>query len=301
MGELKKERIDKLLYAIAGAYFGYFILHPIITAISYSMLLGNTDIFLIIATSFSFRMVPWALSFTLLGAALGYLYGTIKESVEELRYANSIKELFIDILHHDLATPLSAARLNLELYQKKRDEEYLKRLSKSLDDMQRIITESRNFTKIERSEDVFKEEDLNAIVEDAIDEVLPLAEEKNIKIKFSPLKDAIAEVSGTFHLAIVNLLTNAIKYAPEGSKVGVEIIDKGRTFVIAVSDEGEGIPDDKKEVIFKRFERISTHVKGTGLGLAIVKRVVDAHSGRAWVEDNKPKGSIFKIEIPKRQ
>lgn len=301
MGKLKKERIDKLLYAIAGAYFGYFVLHPIITAISYSMLLGNTNLFLILVTSFNFRMIPWALSFTLLGAALGYLYGSIREKMEELMYANGVKELLIDILHHDLATPLSTARLNAELYIKKRKDEYMQRLIKALDDMQRIITESRNFARIESTEDIFKSVDLVKIIEDAIDEVTPLAEEKNLKIKFYPKGKAMAEVSGTFRLAITNLLTNAIKYTPPGSEVRVDIQDRVNSYVIAVADQGEGIPEDKKAIIFRRFERLPSAVKGTGLGLAIVKRVVDVHSGRAWVEDNKPRGSIFKIEIPKKQ
>jgi len=70
---------------------------------------------------------------------------------------------------------------------------------------------------------------------------------------------------------------------------------------VMVKDRGEGVPDEYKEKIFRRFERrMKEGVKGTGLGLAIVRRVMEFHKGKVWVEDNPGGGSIFCVLLPKK-
>ncbi len=302
MSGLKKEKIDKLLYAIAGGYVGYFVIHPIIMSISFAMQTGEVNLLLVLMTSFSYRMIPWAMSFTTLGGILGYLYGSIKESMAELEYSNRIKELFIDILHHDLASPLSATRINIELFLRDRKEEHLHSALKSLDEMWSIIEDSRNLAKLETVEPNFEEIDLAEIIDEIVDEFIPLAEEKDITIKLNINKNMPLISTKTIRLAISNLISNAIKYSPEGSTVEVSVVDEGKSYVISVSDQGEGISPENRERIFKRFERIEKGaIKGSGLGLAIVKRIADIHRGEIWIEDNKPKGSVFKLRIPKKQ
>jgi len=302
MSGLKKEKIDKLLYAIAGGYVGYFVIHPIIMSISFAMQTGEVNLLLVLMTSFSYRMIPWAMSFTTLGGILGYLYGSIKESMAELEYSNRIKELFIDILHHDLASPLSATRINIELFLRDRKEEHLHSALKSLDEMWSIIEDSRNLAKLETVEPNFEEIDLAEIIDEIVDEFIPLAEEKDITIKLNINKNMPLISTKTIRLAISNLISNAIKYSPEGSTVEVSVVDEGKSYVISVSDQGEGISPENRERIFKRFERIEKGaIKGSGLGLAIVKRIADIHRGEIWIEDNKPKGSVLKLRIPKKQ
>lgn len=102
-----------------------------------------------------------------------------------------------------------------------------------------------------------------------------------------------------------NLLTNALKYSPANStvtlRVGQRWIDQTKAQVrIEISDEGPGIPADYRDRIFNKFEIVSLkglHVPQVGLGLAFCKMVIDAHGGQIWVEDNKPTGSIFVIEV----
>ncbi|MFQ5559878.1 MAG: sensor histidine kinase, partial [Nitrospinota bacterium] len=97
-----------------------------------------------------------------------------------------------------------------------------------------------------------------------------------------------------------NLVTNAIKYSPEGTKIKIEIKECPDVWKIQVVDEGEGIADAHKQTVFNRFQRLNKGgVKGTGLGLAISKKIVDAHGGRIFVEDNEPEGSIFVVELPR--
>ncbi|NOZ77097.1 MAG: HAMP domain-containing histidine kinase, partial [Euryarchaeota archaeon] len=97
-----------------------------------------------------------------------------------------------------------------------------------------------------------------------------------------------------------NLISNAVKYSPEGSRIEVGILDKDTDWQIYVKDWGVGIPEEFKDRLFTRFERFNREgVKGTGLGLAIAKRIVDLHGGRIWVEDNPEGGSIFHVRVPK--
>lgn len=104
------------------------------------------------------------------------------------------------------------------------------------------------------------------------------------------------------HDVFFNLLSNAIKYSPDGAKIIVAVEDAGQRWRISFKDSGPGVADKDKERIFERFLRLERgNIKGTGLGLAIVKRAVELHSGRTWVEDNPEGGSIFYVEIPKRQ
>ncbi|MEZ5336284.1 MAG: HAMP domain-containing sensor histidine kinase [Methanolobus sp.] len=86
-----------------------------------------------------------------------------------------------------------------------------------------------------------------------------------------------------------------------GSTVKLEIEDLGKSFKVMVTDEGEGIPDESKSLVFDRFKRADKKgIKGTGLGLAIVKRIVEIHKGSVGVDDNPDgKGSVFWVVLGK--
>jgi signal transduction histidine kinase len=104
------------------------------------------------------------------------------------------------------------------------------------------------------------------------------------------------------HRALQNLLSNAIKYSPEGGRVILGGCCKDEAVTLFVRDEGIGIPPDVQEKIFDRYFRHCPEdgppVGGTGLGLALVKEIVNAHSGRLWVESAPGQGSTFFISLP---
>jgi len=101
---------------------------------------------------------------------------------------------------------------------------------------------------------------------------------------------------------LVNLLTNAHEYSPEGASIGVWARSLGTEVEIAVSDNGPGIPQDQLERIFERFTRgdagLTQRVGGTGLGLAISKSLVDLHGGSLVAESTPGQGSIFRVRLP---
>jgi signal transduction histidine kinase len=101
---------------------------------------------------------------------------------------------------------------------------------------------------------------------------------------------------------ILNLLENAVKYSPEGGLIQFTASQTNkRKTLLQVSDEGQGIPDAEKKSVFEKFYRIGNeetrNTQGTGLGLFIVRRVVHAHGGTILIQDNKPAGTIFSIEM----
>jgi signal transduction histidine kinase len=104
------------------------------------------------------------------------------------------------------------------------------------------------------------------------------------------------------HQVMINLLSNACKYSPSGSQVTITARNTAGEIIVTVADEGIGIPPDLRQKVFERFYRVDNSdrrmVGGTGLGLSLVKDIIDAHSGRVWIEANSPTGSRFMFAIP---
>lgn len=155
-----------------------------------------------------------------------------------------------------------------------------------------------------------KEVDVKSLVQQTIDLLKESASEKNTEIEFkaslSILKISCHE--SLMYRALVNLLSNALKYTPRGGKVEVALItylNKRGTGVmeISVKDNGIGICEEDLEKIFEPYYRgknISSE-EGKGLGLSFVKEVVDLHGGKILVQSEPNKGSLFSILLPIRE
>ncbi len=231
----------------------------------------------------------------------------VRERTIELEQSNKLKDLFIDIMGHDLLKPADIARLSTELIMDLEDDKDKKDILKNiLDSSTRIIDLIENasvLAKLEAGEKLeFSEKDLADILKSATDDLSGATREKGVNIRVVANGVYPAMVNPLIYDVFANLIGNSIKYGPTSGEVEAAIIDKGLNWGINISDRGSGIPDEHKEAIFDRFKRLEKGgVKGSGLGLAIVKRVVLAHNGKVWVEDNPGGGSIFKVEIPKSQ
>ncbi len=225
----------------------------------------------------------------------------LERYAKELEETNRVLRLFIDIISHDLINPLTLSRGYVEILSEGENREEYEKILRYLDRSIEIAENTKKFSKISSKEDIeMTDIDLVEIINRAIREVEQCFKDKNIELN-TKMPDSL-KIKGNELLSEVfyNILHNACKYSPENTKVEVGIEDKDDRVIIYFADQGEGIPDKYKESIFTRFYRMKKEgVKGTGLGLAIAKKVVELHNGRIWVEDNKPKGSIFKVELPK--
>jgi len=145
---------------------------------------------------------------------------------------------------------------------------------------------------------------LTELIDDCVNRHKPVADEHGVTIaqEVSPSLPMLSADAQLLTQAVNNLLTNAIKYSPAGSQVSVEAESDDKRVVIAVSDQGPGIPAEERERIFEKFYRLerdaASEVVGTGLGLSLVKEIAERHGGLVRVENSPTGGSKFTIELP---
>jgi len=146
--------------------------------------------------------------------------------------------------------------------------------------------------------------EVQPLVQESVEEVLPLAVRRDVAIHFLPPSQAVAVLADPFRLRqiLVSLLTNAIRYNRHAGEVTVSWrLAGGRTVQIAVSDTGPGITPSMVERIFERFDRLGMEnaaLEGSGLGLAISSRLVEMMGGTMSVENRPGSGATFRVELP---
>ncbi len=230
----------------------------------------------------------------------------IQETDKKLISANRLKDLFIDIMRHDLLNPVGVMRSNIQLLLgKERDlkkKDTLDRVNNNCNELIDRINSASLLSKLEEGKEKleYSKVDLRKVMDNIFAEVSHLTKENNIKL-VSKIKENGFFVNATplIHDVFFNLITNAIKYNNKNMGVIVDIVRKEGKYSISVADRGGGVPDKYKKSIFERFSRLEKGaIKGTGLGLAITKKIVELHNGNVWVEDNPKGGSIFIVELP---
>jgi PAS domain S-box-containing protein len=226
-----------------------------------------------------------------------------RQYAEKLEYMNSVKDLFADILCHDLLNPASTVAGMSALLGRRdhpRDAKEIAAIQRNAERIIQLIKDASTYARIEGESSLRKEEnDLVAIIATCMEALRPKAEEKEIAVTLDHEGDAPVMTNWMMGEVFDNLLSNAVKYSPAGSRVKVSVRRESGGQTVAVADRGEGVPDEYKKTIFERFSRGEKRgVKGTGLGLAIAARVMDFHGGRVWVEDNPGGGSIFFVTLP---
>lgn len=126
--------------------------------------------------------------------------------------------------------------------------------------------------------------------------------DKKVKLAGNRVHRALASADAArLSQAIRNVVANALRFAPEESTVTVDLESNSRGWLISVSDQGPGIPESERDIIFEPFTQSSlsgTGAGGTGLGLPITRGIIELHGGRVWCEQ-RPLGACFRLELPK--
>ncbi|MGP8330525.1 MAG: ATP-binding protein, partial [Methanosarcinaceae archaeon] len=229
-----------------------------------------------------------------------------KKAVGAVRKANELKDLFSDIMRHDLLNPAGIVKgytqIILDMENDSKKLSILQKIEKSNERLISLIEQTAKFAKLESVDEFeFVEEDMTSIFRTVVDNFKPQIENKDMTLEFKAKGACLAKVNPMIEEVFVNLLSNAIKYSPPKSKIIVDIIDAGDNWKATVTDFGEGVLDKHKKLLFDRFHRMNkVGVKGSGLGLAIVKRIVELHKGEVGVEDNPGGvGSVFWVTVKK--
>lgn len=212
---------------------------------------------------------------------------------------------FMMAVTHELKTPISITRLNLETLNKHKLDAHLqeKIIQKTLHETDRLNDLCNNIllaSRLEGGSYTFHKEQLflNEIAMQSVHQFNGrFPERKIVAEKFDTIE--LAGDPLLIKMLVNNLLENALKYTPKDKPVTVNVkYDKGSK-ILSVADNGPGIPDAEKRLIFEKFYRMGDEKtrssKGTGLGLYLCKKIADDHKGSISVEDNHPAGSIFKV------
>ena len=241
--------------------------------------------------------------FTMLALGFWYIKRTISR---ELRLARMEKTFLLSVTH-ELKTPIAAVKLFLETMKSRSltAEQSSTMITDALRETKRLESLSENIliaTRLDSARELLMNEgiDFSALLLQEIKRYKTLA---NVVWQVN-IADAI-EVNGDSQLLralVVNIIENAVKYSPAGSTISVVLNSNANDVVLAVADEGMGIPAQEKKRVFDKFYRIGNEetriTKGTGLGLFIARNIVRIHQGRITVHDNNPVGSVFTITFP---
>lgn len=227
----------------------------------------------------------------------------LRNYANELSESNKLKDLFIDIMRHDLLGPAglirNAAALAMRHDSPTLDGEEIEIIHRSSRKMIDLIHNASVLAKLQEMNRLsFEPAEVKHLLAGAVDEVKGWAAERNVTFRIECDRPCGVRANPLLGTVFTNLLSNAVKYGPGDAEVVISVVRQDNRCLVSVADRGEGIPDDAKEEVFTRFSRLDKGaVKGSGLGLAIVKQVVDLHGGRCWVEDNPGGGSVFRVEL----
>ena len=230
------------------------------------------------------------------------------KNITRFHELDEAKTNFIATISHELKTPISAIKMSLKLLENEKvgilNPEQSQLLENIKSDSQRLLNITGELLDLTQVESGKISLNLQAvapqnIIEYATSAIQFQAQQQNIEIEIQ-LSDKLPQVQADAEKSawiLVNLLTNAIRYSPENSKIIVSAIRQNGTVVFSVQDFGKGIAQEYLEKIFDKYFQTPDSQKGTGLGLAIARQFIEAQNGQIWVESEIGIGSTFYFSL----
>jgi two-component system, OmpR family, phosphate regulon sensor histidine kinase PhoR len=242
---------------------------------------------------------------------------------EKERKISALKSEFVANVSHELKTPLALVRMFAEMLQSGRvasdakKQEYLDIIVRESERLSALIENVLDFARLERGRGSYEfiEGDVGDAVTRAANVYRYRAEREGVKLvlEVEPSLPRARIDERAIQLAVINLVDNALKYAPGGETITVRACGHEGGVKVEVGDQGPGVPAEDRHRIFERFvrlpgsreekaaEKARSPVRGSGIGLALVKHIAESHGGRAWVESEVGRGSTFTFTIPARR
>ncbi len=253
------------------------------------------------------------------GRSIGVL--SALQNITQQEELNRRKNDILDVLGHDLRAPLSSIKMNFDILAEttKLDTEgtdqqkkFLSNCQSSIQRMNNLIEKILDMRQLETGKIMLKYDtvETNSLLEQAVNAQSEWAKNKSIilKVNAASLPDIEGDPERLYQI-ITNLVSNALKFTPEGGSITAEgktVKKEGTDYVeIAVKDSGMGIDKDNIKKIFDKYEQVTINapkgVRGLGLGLSICKTIIELHGGTIWADSELEKGSTFTFQVPIKQ
>jgi two-component system OmpR family sensor kinase len=242
---------------------------------------------------------------------IGRLVETLNEMLGRLERSFEIQRRFTADASHELRSPLSRLRAELEvtLRRPRAGPEYEETLRSCLDEVQRVQSLTEELLELARIDARQEPEPaqpitVNEIVAAAVSAVTPEAERRGILVVVDPVPDVLVNAAPVAaKVALANIFDNAVKFSPPGGEVRAAVMARREEAVIAISDTGPGVSPEDVPRLFQRFYRgkasRATDAPGVGLGLAIARALIERQGGRISVAASGEKGATFTVHLPR--
>lgn len=234
----------------------------------------------------------------------------IRTMLEKEKELNELKSRFVSMASHEFRTPLGGILTSVSLidrYSSPEDapkrEKHIQKIKKSVRNLTNILNDFLSLDKLEQGKVSTSpsEFDINHFIDDTVEELRETSSnERMITVEHAEPVLTVFQDREMIRNVLINLVSNAIKYSPDGGMVFVRTRKAGNTVRIEIEDQGMGIPAEDQKHLFERFFRAKnvTNLQGTGLGLNIVKRYLDMMGGEITFTSIENKGTTFKVSLP---
>lgn len=239
------------------------------------------------------------------------LLSDAQSALEESRALIEFKSRIISTISHEYRTPLAVilgSVSTLERHQKalspEKQTHLLKMIQEKARHMTTLVDDMLLMHQCDLNQAKFEPSPLNLLqfLADLVEEQRELAgEEHELTLKISGRANGFWGDRGLLRFALSNLLSNALKYSPEGGPIEVVLVGRERTVELSIRDQGMGVPADDLPTLFDSFSRASNvgTISGTGMGLSISKACIELHNGAITLESEEGKGTTVLITLPK--
>lgn len=237
----------------------------------------------------------------------------ILQDVSQFKQLDRMKSEFMATVSHEFRTPLTSINMSIDILNQgilggmnKEQQDLLQSTKQDADRLTKLVRELLELSKLESGKLQLRNESVstNQVIADTVRHFQLPFKEKAVELKLT-LGENLPNInadSQQLGWVVSNLVTNALRYTPEGGTVEIITSNVDSYIIVKVKDSGRGIPYELLDQIFNKFEQVKQTIESTpgsvGLGLAIAKEVVEMYGGRIWVESEIDKGSTFTFTIP---
>lgn len=248
---------------------------------------------------------------TVLGFVIACRDITELKELDAIKKLSQLKSEFLSNISHELRTPLTSIKAYSETLLTRHDRmppemqlDCLSIIDSESDRLARLLDDLLDFSRMEAGKLKLKKEwmDIQQLVLSTIEEMKMQTSRHNIQVTLQNPPERIMADRDRIKQALINLVSNAIKYSPQGGNIVCAVEGKVQEVVVGVSDQGIGIDEEHLPHIFEKFYRVegplSYQISGTGLGLPITKAIIEAHGGSIWAASRPGQGTTISFSLP---